>query len=242
MENNRNHTPIMDDTQQILLALIIVFISIVIYIIYKRSKTTRRSILLTGICDSGKTVLHSLLIHQKDVQSFTSIKANIGEYVSNKGSLKIVDIPGHERLRYKYIDEHKNSTKGIVFVVDSLAIQDELKDAAEYLYNILCDDVLRKNKVNILILCNKQDHTLAKECTAIKAMFEKELNTLQNTKSLQVENLDPNSKKLSLGDGSKDFSFHNFILNVEFAGSIAHHSKNGKNDIDNLEKWLAKLS
>lgn len=87
----------------------------------------------------------------------------------------IVDIPGHERLRYKYIDEHKASTKGIVFVVDSLTIQDDLKDAAEYIFNILCDDVLRKNKVNVLILCNKQDHTLAKESKAIKAMFEKEL-------------------------------------------------------------------
>lgn len=86
-----------------------------------------------------------------------------------------MDIPGHERLRYKYIDEHKAATKGVVFVVDSLAIQDELKDAAECLFNILCDDVLRKNKVKVLILCNKQDHTLAKESTAIKSMFEKEL-------------------------------------------------------------------
>ncbi|XP_045474711.1 signal recognition particle receptor subunit beta [Harmonia axyridis] len=231
----------MDDNQPIFIAVLIVLITIVFYLIYKRSKTTRRSILLTGICDSGKTVIFSQLIHQKDIQSFTSIKANIGEYASNKTSLLIVDIPGHERLRYKYIDEHKASTKGIVFVVDSLTIQDDLKDAAEYIFNILCDDVLRKNKVNVLILCNKQDHTLAKESKAIRAMLEKELNTLQNTKSLQVENLDPNSKKLSLGDDT-DFSFQNFVLNVEFAGSIAHHSKNGKNNIDELEKWLAKLA
>lgn len=56
-----------------------------------------------------------------------------------------------------------------------------------------------------------------------------------------MENLDPNSKKLSLGDDT-DFSFQNFVLNVDFAGSIAHHSKNGKNNIDELEKWLAKLA
>lgn len=59
---------------------------------------------------------------------------------------------------------------------------------------------------------------------------------------MQVENLDPNSKKLSLGDNNKDFNFQNFILNVEFAGSIAHHSKNGDNDIEYLKKWLSKLA
>lgn len=48
-----------------------------------------------------------------------------------QSSVKIVDIPGHERLRYKYFDKYKNSAKGLVFIIDSATIQKDIRDAAE---------------------------------------------------------------------------------------------------------------
>ena len=42
-----------------------------------------------------------------------------------------MDIPGHERLRYKYFDKFKSSAKGLVFIIDSSTIQKDIRDAAE---------------------------------------------------------------------------------------------------------------
>lgn len=88
---------------------------------------------------------------------------------------KIIDIPGHERLRDKFFDQYKVLTKGIVYVVDSNTIQHNIRDAAEFLYNILVDPVIIGNCPSLLILCNKQDQTFSKGASAIKSIFEKEL-------------------------------------------------------------------
>lgn len=89
--------------------------------------------------------------------------------------LKVIDIPGHERLRDKFFDQYKISAKGIVYVVDSNTIQQDIRDAAEFLYNILVDPIVISNCPQLLILCNKQDQTFSKGASAIKSIFEKEL-------------------------------------------------------------------
>lgn len=48
-----------------------------------------------------------------------------------QNSLKIVDLPGQERLRNKFFDQYKSSAKAIVFVIDSVTIQKEIRDVAE---------------------------------------------------------------------------------------------------------------
>lgn len=54
---------------------------VVLIALYKRKKSSRRGILLTGLCDSGKTLIFSQLIHSKYVQTHTSIKENIANYI-----------------------------------------------------------------------------------------------------------------------------------------------------------------
>lgn len=89
--------------------------------------------------------------------------------------MRIIDIPGHERLREKFIDQYKTLARGVVFVVDSVTIQKDVRDAAEFLYNILSDDTLLKSGTSYLVLCNKQDLSLAKGANAVKSILEKEL-------------------------------------------------------------------
>lgn len=86
-----------------------------------------------------------------------------------------MDLPGHERLRYKYFDQYKNTTKLVAYVIDSVTIQKEIRDVAEYLYNILTDPVILKNATQVAVVCNKQDLPLAKGCNAIKSILEREL-------------------------------------------------------------------
>ena len=48
-----------------------------------------------------------------------------------QGPLKIVDIPGHERVRQQFFDAHKSSARGLVFVIDSNTFMKDIRDVAE---------------------------------------------------------------------------------------------------------------
>lgn len=55
----------------------------VLFLIYRSRTVRRRSILLTGLCNSGKTVLFARLVHGQLIKTFTSMKENTGEYAIN---------------------------------------------------------------------------------------------------------------------------------------------------------------
>nr|CAI5831815.1 unnamed protein product [Callosobruchus analis] len=108
------------------------------------------------------------------------------------------------------------------------------------IYNILIDPAIQRNQPSLLILCNKQDQTFSKGGSAIKSMFEKELNTLRTTKSSQLESVDPKAKKAAtLGDINEYFDFAALGLKVDIAESYAYH-KNGSVDIEGLKTWFLR--
>lgn len=78
-------------------------------------------------------------------------------------------------MRHKYFDQYKNTARLVAYVIDSTTIQKEIRDVAEYLYNILTDPIVLKNSTKIAIICNKQDISLAKGSNAIKSILEREL-------------------------------------------------------------------
>lgn len=43
-----------------------------------------------------------------------------------------------------------------MFVVDSAIFQKEVRDVAEFLYNLLTDPVVSRNSPTVLVACNKQ--------------------------------------------------------------------------------------
>lgn len=53
-----------------------------------------------------------------------------------------------------------------MFVVDSVAFQREVKDVAEFLYQVLVDSTVLRNAPALLIACNKQG-TLGWACRAL---------------------------------------------------------------------------
>lgn len=105
---------------------------------WKKKSQKRTDLLLTGLCESGKTVIFSQLLHNEFRDTFTSIAENIDEYTfeDNGAILRVIDIPGHERLRGRFYDQYKKTAKGIVFVIDSVSVQKDVRDVAEYDYLI----------------------------------------------------------------------------------------------------------
>lgn len=88
--------------------------------------------MLAGLCDSGKTCLFSLILNGKEVETFTSLKENKGILsLTNGTNIRLVDLPGHERLRLSILENYKNTTKALVYVIDSNTVQKEIRDVAE---------------------------------------------------------------------------------------------------------------
>lgn len=111
--------------------------STALYFLWKKKSPKRTDLLLTGLCESGKTLIFTQLLHKEVRETFTSIAENIGEYaIEGSGAvLRVIDIPGHERLRGRFFDQYKTTAKGLIFVVDSVTVQKDVRDVAEYVSN-----------------------------------------------------------------------------------------------------------
>ncbi|XP_008104569.1 signal recognition particle receptor subunit beta [Anolis carolinensis] len=246
--------PAPDETQAQLLvsaavASALVIALLIIWKLVQSRKSSRRAVLLVGLSDSGKTLLFVRLLTGSFQNTQTSITANSALHrVKNDKNVDVtlIDLPGHESLRLQFLDRFKAAARAVVFIVDSVAFQREMKDVAEFLYQLLIDNTLLKNAPPLLIACNKQDVTMAKSSKLIQQQLERELNTLRVTLSAAPSILDGASSGSAsqLGKKGKEFDFSQLPMKVEFVECSARGSKGeeGDADIEELEKWLAKIA
>ncbi|XP_049631953.1 signal recognition particle receptor subunit beta [Suncus etruscus] len=230
----------------VLAALLVVLLTLVFWKIIGSRRGSQRAVLLVGLCDSGKTLLFVRLLTGLYRDTQTSITDSSAAYrVTNSrgSSLTLIDLPGHESLRLQFLERFKSSARAVVFVVDSATFQREVKDVAEFLYQVLIDSMNLKNTPSFLIACNKQDITMAKSAKLIQQQLEKELNTLRVTRSAAPSTLDSSSAvPAQLGKKGKEFEFSQLPLKVEFLECSAKGGSTGSADIQDLEKWLAKIA
>ncbi|CAG9808106.1 unnamed protein product [Chironomus riparius] len=217
-------------------ALAVVIITLIVIYLIKKRAPKRTDLLLAGLCDSGKTLLYSLILNGNEVETFTSLKENCGLLnLENSKTLRLVDLPGHERLRLRLLDNYKNTTKAIIYVVDSSTVQKDIKDVADFLYTLLADKALSSTAV--LILCNKQDETMAKGVQAIESLLEKEINLIRKTRTNQLQSVDNSSDtSVFLGRNDKDFDFTQISQKIRFAESSAKNNK-----IEQLQNFISDL-
>uniref|UniRef100_A0A1A8GHG2 Signal recognition particle receptor subunit beta n=1 Tax=Nothobranchius korthausae TaxID=1143690 RepID=A0A1A8GHG2_9TELE len=232
----------------VIVALAVVVITCVFLKYFLTSKTVQSAILLVGLCDSGKTLLFIRLLSGKFKRTQTSITDSSAPYRAKNersSSWTLIDLPGHDSLRFQYLEKFKSSARAIVFVIDSAIFQKEVRDVAEFLYMLLTDTVISRNTPTLLVACNKQDITMAKSAKLIQHQLEKELNTLRVTRSAALSAQDGSvGGSVYLGKKGKDFEFSQLPMRVEFLECSARSSgkgEEGEADIESLEKSLAKL-
>ncbi|XP_073843341.1 signal recognition particle receptor beta [Musca autumnalis] len=220
----------------ILVALIVGFIAVALFVIFRKKSSARRDILLSGISEAGKSALFMQILYNKFPETFTSISENVGTYKKGNLSTRLIDIPGHYRVRDKCFEKYKRTAKGIAFVVDSVTVQKEIRDVADALYSILTDAAT--GPCRICVFCNKQDSTTAKGVEVIKSSLEKELNLVRDTRSrkLQSTSDDDASKPLYLGKPGKEFEWSHLQQNIQFYEGSA---KDG--EFSDLKEWIEKL-
>ncbi|XP_045163614.1 signal recognition particle receptor subunit beta-like [Mercenaria mercenaria] len=230
----------------ILIAVILVVLTFLIFGVFRQRGNKRRGVLILGSCDAGKTLLFTRLVYGKYKATFTSITANSGTYTlpDTGKTLRILDLPGHERVRLQMLETHKDVTRAIMFVVDSSSVQKDIKDIAEYLYTVLSDNKISSICPPVLIVCNKQDLTFSKGAKVIQGQLEKEMNTLRITKSAALQDTSAGNNNTYLGKRDRDFTFTDLKpMRVEFAECSAQ-GKNSESepDLKQVEEWLSRIA
>lgn len=227
----------------------IVLATLFIVLLLIRSSKSGDSVLLLGLCDSGKTSLFGQLTVGKDLRTQTSIKENRGKIstsaTKNGKPWKLIDVPGHERVRNKYFHNNKDTARGILFLIDSVNFPREIRDVAECMYDLLANRTMQKNKVSVMVACNKQDVATAKSDKVIKSQLEKELNKLRQTRSAALLGIDDNSSSRNafIGKQGKDFEFsHVNPIHVQFCEcNLKNEQVEGEVNLDNVRTWLEAL-
>ncbi|ESO09666.1 hypothetical protein HELRODRAFT_92244, partial [Helobdella robusta] len=217
---------------------------LVIFIL--RRKTVRgNDVLILGLCNSGKTLLFTRLLVNKVVDTYISVKENKSSLTfNNHKSLNIIDIPGSDSIRLRIFDQYILFIfRAIIFLIDGSTIQKEIKNAAEYLYTVLTDNLIMSNQVPLLIACNKQDLGFAKGSTLIKSALEKELNQLRHTKSAALDGVDGKSSTSNcLGNPRKDFSFSDLKKNeTQFIEISCKRINEDSSDVESVKEWISNV-
>lgn len=89
----------------------------------------------------------------------------------------IVDVPGHQRLR-SHLRDYLPIAAGIVFVVDAVEVENQLRLTAEYLFDLFTDKKINSSQLPFLIACNKNDILTSKSPSQVKSLLEKEMYLL----------------------------------------------------------------
>lgn len=228
-----------------LVSLVVLSFSVFFWWNVSQFRTLRRSILITGLPDAGKTLLFVRLIHSHYMETFTSLQENIDEYVTYFGRpWRIIDLPGQDQLRERYFNRYKYCARGIVFVIDSVTILGEVKDVAEFLYTILLDPVIRNNAIPILILCNKQDKSRARDVEFIKVLLEEEMHLVRLSRVHEMQYINPTVSKYSvyLGKPHEDFAFAHLDCKVDIVecSALTGEDENPTNMLA-LKNWIDDL-
>jgi signal recognition particle receptor subunit beta len=138
------------------------------------------------------------------------------------------DTPGHGKLRHHAFNALNTlagakaapSTRNIIFVVDAAdlsAASAGLRDAAEYLYDVLLAvqkayesaTTSKSRELHVLIAANKMDLFTALPTEVVKKSLERELSTLRETKAKGISAVGTVGKGEGLGgaedeEGDKD--------------------------------------
>ncbi|KAI8370760.1 signal recognition particle receptor subunit beta-like protein [Choanephora cucurbitarum] len=215
-----------------ILALVVLTALTLIALTVYTKKQNKNTILLLGISDAGKTSMYILLKSGKNHPTVSSMKENEGQLTLSNKIFDLVDIPGHDRVRFRYV-EFLPVTRSIVFVVDSTTITRKIRPAAEYLYDILAQPQVQKQKIPVLIACNKSDMITALPTDKIKLLFETELNRLRGTRTARVEQQESDEQEAFLGYEGEAFKFEHIDNTVEFESCSVQDQK-----VDLVKDWI----
>ncbi|KAF8163628.1 signal recognition particle receptor beta subunit-domain-containing protein [Crassisporium funariophilum] len=196
--------------------LVASFLLAVIFLLNKKKSTSRGSaFLLVGPPDAGKTAILSQLVYSQTMPTQISMQTNTSIVtLPSKKAIKLIDVPGHPRLRDQF-QEHLADTKVVGFVVDTSTVSRNAPAVAEHLHYILhalTSLPPSQPQPSLLILAHKSDllktsssspqagaSTLA--VNRVKTILERELEKRRVSQSggINIEGLGEDGERSDMG-------------------------------------------
>eukprot|EP00040_Diaphanoeca_grandis_P039378 m.258905 g.258905 ORF g.258905 m.258905 type:complete len:245 (+) comp37246_c0_seq1:99-833(+) len=235
----------------VIVALLIVLAS-VFFAFFRGSSEKRDKVVILGPSGSGKTTIWCQLVYGKrpPFDTTVSMKSSEGEAqefkTDGQAAFKLVDLPGHPRVRDGALAPLTKKAKGLVFVLDSARFTKEyVTDVAEYFYQVLSTAEL--TNCPVLVLCNKQDQifkkTSAENC---RVKLQSEFNLVRKTRSGTLDSTDDTATvtNIVLGTEGTDFEFSQLDTTVEFVEFSAKDAKTPSDvcDLTVVTDWLKKYA
>jgi signal recognition particle receptor subunit beta len=229
-----------DNTIPILVGVAVGVLTLLLIYLFTKRRSLGRDVLITGICDSGKTTILSQLVSGKTRQTYTSMNHNrFSLPVDSKAAVELVDVPGSDRVRGQVIDEFSGSARAVVFVVDSNTVSKQVRDVAEYLHFLLTNKNIHSNSPPLLIVCNKQDSGMAKSSGAVQALLEKEIEKVRMTRSNQLAGTQNESRDSTfLGKEGKTFELRDLGCKVDFEEASALEL----DSLKGVRQWISDIA
>jgi signal recognition particle receptor subunit beta len=148
--------------------------------------------------------------------------------------VKVVDFPGHRRLREELVAALPTAG-ALVFVVDAISIKSDVRHVAQFLYDIFTNQDVNKAALPILIACNKQDVVTASSSTAVQSMIEKELDQLRSTRaSTPMQEGTQRGDEIYLGIEGEKFKIEHLPMQVSFVDCSSKDD-----DLEGVKSWIA---
>lgn len=198
--------------------------------------------IICGPASSGKTTLFHKLAQDEVVATVMSQEPNsttkyrLPSTGSGIQDFKLIEFPGHNKLRSALFDEIKQSPNihGLVFCVDSTTDPKQLSESAKFLYHVLTLTESRPGGVDILVACTKNESFSARQPKKIREVMEAEISTYRNLQSSNVsKNDDEDADETQLGSLDSQFKFEQLEANIDFIGGSVL-----KNKTEQWECWI----
>ncbi|KAF8809019.1 hypothetical protein BYT27DRAFT_7094898 [Phlegmacium glaucopus] len=261
-------SPFSPQTLMICAFLIAFFLLAVTSFLNKRLSTSKGNhLLLVGPPDGGKTAILSQLAYSQTLPTQTSMQTNISTMtLSSNKSIRLIDIPGHPRLRDQFQD-HLSDAKAVGFVVDTNSVSRNAPAVAEHLHHILhalTSLPPSQSQPSLLIVAHKSDllktgsssHTNAATLAVnrVKTILERELEKrrLSQRGGINIEGLGAEGERSDMGGlecGEKEGSTFKFDDweggEIAFLGTSAvpnasqsDEKTSGGSGLDPLQEWI----
>ncbi|KAG2054736.1 hypothetical protein BDR06DRAFT_955035 [Suillus hirtellus] len=201
--------------QSLLLLSLALVVGLLLVITFSRRKSRSRgtALLLVGPSDAGKTAILSTLAFTGTLPSHTSLQVNTSLMpLSPVGTLPVIDIPGHPRIRDQF-QEHLVNARAVAFVVDASTISRNGSTVAEHLHHVLHAItslppshlapalLILANKCDLMKIATSSGSPTEVAISRVRTILERELEKRREAQSggMGVEGLGAEGERSDIG-------------------------------------------
>ncbi|KAK9456472.1 signal recognition particle receptor beta subunit-domain-containing protein [Dipodascopsis uninucleata] len=207
------NTPFNGFKLPVIVAVTGIFLIIIYFFIdfiYLRLRTVGNggpTFMIVGPSGAGKTALFSMLQYGERVSTLPSIEQNVSTTfkltsVSDQKNFVLIDTPGHQKLRHSMFatlqaNQVARSILGVIYMVDASVVSkpEKLREAADYLYDLLRIAERVRLGTDVLIAANKSELFTAVPAKRLRSLLENEITKIRVLRSKSVGSVTSGDEK-----------------------------------------------